>query len=66
MYVTGGIRRVGRLPKCEVATLMLPVCLFVIAVLLIALVAFFIAICRYVEVDLSLPAGIRLKLRGRK
>jgi len=39
---------------------------FVVAVLALALVAAFIAVYRYVEVDLSLPAGIHLKLRGRK
>jgi hypothetical protein len=39
---------------------------FVIALLLIALVAFFIATYSDVKVDLSLPTGIRLKLNGKK
>ena len=39
---------------------------FVIALLLIALVAFFVAVYRHVDVDLSLPDGTRLKLSGEK
>ena len=45
---------------------MIWVFVFVIALLLIFLVAFFIATYSDVKVDLSLPTGIRLKLNGKK
>jgi hypothetical protein len=48
------------------SALMIWIFVFVIALLLIALVGFFVAIYRQVTVDLHLPAGIRLRLSGKK
>ena len=45
---------------------MIWILVFVIALLLIFLVGFFVAIYRQVTVDLHLPAGIRLRLSGKK